>query len=136
VRAGQLRIVFRGLAFIGPDSQKALGAVVAAGPHGRSWDVVDALYRRQGGENAGWVTDDLLGEVADEAGLDPSLLRAPPGSRLAAELARNDRAAHAAGVIGTPAFQLGRTGGRLTLVELRSLDPGGLVAAIDALLSK
>src|SRR3954469_18725569 len=43
VRTGRLRIVFRGLAFVGPDSDRALTAAVAAGRQDRLWDVVDAL---------------------------------------------------------------------------------------------
>jgi protein-disulfide isomerase len=137
VRSGELRIVFRGLAFLGPDSGKALDAALAAGRHGRLWDVVDGLYRRQGAENAGWVTDDLLDEVAADAGLDGARLRDESKSPLVdAERGRNDRAAQAAGVTGTPSFQLGRTGVRLELVQLRSLGPDGLVPAIDALLAR
>jgi protein-disulfide isomerase len=137
VRAGKLRIVFRGLAFLGPDSGTALDAALAAGRHGRLWDVVDGLYRRQGAENAGWVTDELLDEVAVDAGLRGARLRdESKSSWVAAQRGRNDRAAQAAGVTGTPSFQLGRTGGRLELVKLRSLGPDGLVPAIDALLAR
>lgn len=35
VRTGKLRIVFKGLAFLGPDSEKALRAVIVAGRQGR-----------------------------------------------------------------------------------------------------
>ncbi len=136
VRTGKLRIVFRGLAFIGPDSEKGLRAAVAAGRENRLWDVVDGLYRRQGAENTGWVSDDVLREVAAEAGLDGAHLRDESWAQwVAVERSRSDRAAQAAGVTGTPSFQLGRTGGRLELVQLRSLGPEGLVPAIDALLA-
>ena len=57
VRAGRLRIVFHGLAFIGSDSDTALRTAVAAGPPNRFWDVVHGFYANQGAENAGWVTD-------------------------------------------------------------------------------
>src|SRR6185503_9216356 len=40
VRAGRLRIVFHGLAFIGPDSEKALRTAVAAGREGHLWEIV------------------------------------------------------------------------------------------------
>ena len=64
VRAGRLRIVFHGLAFIGPDSDKALRTAVAAGREDHLWDVVHGLYLSQGGENAGWVTDELVAGIA------------------------------------------------------------------------
>jgi protein-disulfide isomerase len=50
VRSGKLRIVFRGLAFIGPESQLALETAVAAADD-KLWNVVHALYRVQGAEN-------------------------------------------------------------------------------------
>jgi protein-disulfide isomerase len=52
VREGKLRIVFRGLTFIGPDSEKALRAALAAGEQNRLWHVVDLFYRHQGPENS------------------------------------------------------------------------------------
>ena len=63
-QSGKLRIVFNGLAFIGPDSDKALRTAIAAGQENHLWDVVHGLYARQGDENAGWVTDELVGEIA------------------------------------------------------------------------
>ena len=71
VEAGKLRIVFQGLAFIGPDSDKALRTAIAAGQDDHLWDVVHGLYASQGAENAGWVTDGLVGEIASGVpGLD------------------------------------------------------------------
>ena len=55
-------------------------------------------------------------------------------SWVTAELRHAQSAADAAGVHGTPSFQLGRTGGALELVKLRSLGPEGITPAIDALL--
>ena len=37
---------------------------------------------------------------------------------------------------GTPAFQIGPTGGRLELVELSSLGPEGILPAIEAVLAR
>ena len=51
VRTGKLRIVFHGLAFIGPDSDTALRTALAAGREDRLWDVVAGFYVRQGAEN-------------------------------------------------------------------------------------
>jgi protein-disulfide isomerase len=137
VRAGKLRIVFRGLAFLGPDSDTALRTALAAGREGRLWDVVDGVYRRQGAENAGWVTEELLDEVAAEAQLDGDRLRAARGAPWVTVAIRTTQAAaDAAGVRGTPSFQLGWTGGRLELVRLRSLGPEGITPALDALLGQ
>ena len=54
VRPGHVRLVFRGLAFIGPESDTALRTALAAGAQGRLWNVVHLLYGNQGAENAGW----------------------------------------------------------------------------------
>jgi protein-disulfide isomerase len=137
VRAGKLRIVFRGLAFIGTDSHTALRTAVAAGRQDRLWDVVDALYRNQGVENSGWVTDELLaGMTARIPGLDAGRLHADrEGPAVDRELRRAARAATSAGVRGTPAFQIGPTGGTLELVEPSSLGPEGLLPAIEAALA-
>src|SRR4051812_48259497 len=71
VRTGKVRIVWRGLAFVGADSRTALATAVAAGQQDRLFDVVALLYRNQGVENTGWVSDALLRRVgAAVPGLD------------------------------------------------------------------
>jgi hypothetical protein len=52
VRTGRVRIVFRGLAFLGPDSALALRAVMAAGDQNKLWSLVEDMYRRQRLETA------------------------------------------------------------------------------------
>jgi protein-disulfide isomerase len=138
VRLGVLRIVFHGLAFLGPDSDKALRTAVAAGREDHLWDVVHGLYLSQGAENAGWVTDELVAGIAKGVpGLEPeALLRARWEGSLDAELRRFAKAAEAAGVRGTPAFQLGPTGGRLELVRIDSLGPEGIASAIERALAR
>ena len=138
VRAGKLRIVFHGLAFLGPDSNTALRTAVAAGRENHLWDVVHGLYLNQGSENAGWVTDTLVQEIAGGVpGLEPDELLATRWEKtIDPELERFAAAAKAAGVQGTPAFQVGPTGGRLERVEVASLDPEGIVPAIEAALAR
>ena len=138
VGASQVGVGDDGLAFIGPDSDKALRTAIAAGRQNHLWDVVHGLYVHQGAENAGWVGDGLVTEIADEvSGLDDAeLLDARWESTVETELKQAAAAAEAAGVKGTPAFQLGPTGGRLEHVQLRSLGPEGIVPAIDAVLAR
>jgi protein-disulfide isomerase len=133
VRTGRLRI---GLAFIGPDSETALRTAIAAGRDDRLWDVVHGIYGRQGVENAGWVTKDVLDEVALEAGLDPARLAEQRHEAwVHAQLEASRALAEASGVQGTPSFQLGRTGGPLERLGLDSLAPEAITPAIDALLA-
>ena len=136
VATGKLRIVFHGLAFIGADSDKALRTAFAAGQDDHLWDVVDGLYASQGAENAGWVSDELVRQIAAGVpGLDgEKLLSARWDDSVEPELKHAADEATRAEVQGTPAFQIGPTGGKLEVVHVDSLGPEGIVPAIDALL--
>jgi protein-disulfide isomerase len=105
VRPGTVKIRFVGLAFIGPDSEKALLYVLAAGEQGKLWQYADALYANQGSENSGWVTDELLEELAGEFGLDWTKLQADADGPVTLQQA-NAMATEAEqrGVPGTPWF--------------------------------
>ena len=84
---------------------KAHRFVLAARLQDRLWDLQEALYRNQGGENAGWVTDELIRELAAEIdGLDVDRLFADAESRRSRGGGRAEpsAAAEAAGVQGTP----------------------------------
>jgi len=137
VRTGRVRIVFRGLAFLGSDSELALRAVIAAGAQNRLWDLVDELYQRQGYENSGWVGEELPAAVAAVPGLElQRVQRLGSGPATDRAMIRAARAAQTAGVQGTPSFELGRTGGTLRLIRLRSLGPEGIRPALEAALAR
>lgn len=131
VRTGKVKLVFHGLAFIGPDSTKALRAVQAAGLQNRLWDVLDGVYARQGKENAGWVTDDLLKEIGGGvAGLDTARWLDETGSdAVTTRISDAAEAASTAGVNSTPSFVF-----KGQLLQLQSLDPADFKAALDPLL--
>jgi protein-disulfide isomerase len=131
VRTGRVRLVFRGLAFLGPDSDKALRAALAAGERDRLWDAVHALYERQGHENAGWVTDDLLRSLA-AVGVVPDRMSSPWVERQRTAAAK---LAQAAGVPGTPYFEVGRTGGPLRPLQVPALDAASFTSELDRLLA-
>jgi protein-disulfide isomerase len=138
VRPGKLRIVFSGLAFVGPESNTALHTALAAAPRGHLWDIVDGLYVRQGLENSGWVTDGLIREiVAGVPGLDADrLLHERWDAPITAEVDRAARRAEAADVNSTPSFELGPTRGPLERIQITSTDPGGIVPAIEKALAR
>ncbi len=131
VRTGKLRIVFHGLAFVGPDSEQGLRAAVAASRQNRLWDVVHGLYLQQGPENSGWITEPLLEEIAGRKALAQS-----NEMWVTRRLQLASQAAEAAGVTGTPAFQVGRTGAKLQLVPVRSLASEALRPAIESALAR
>jgi protein-disulfide isomerase len=136
VRPGKVRVVFRGMSFLGPDSEKALRAALAAGRQNRLWDVLHALYANQGGENDGWVTDGLLRSLG-RTGLDADRMLSETASGwVEDELTAAARAAEAAGVPGTPFFEAGRTNGELEPLHVRALDGPAFAAELDRLLAE
>jgi protein-disulfide isomerase len=124
VRGGSLRIVFRGLAFIGPESDLGLRAVLAAGLQDKAWNLLNVLSANQGAENAGWLTEESLRRFGETIpGLDVDRLLSDLGaSEVEAEIAAARAAAEAGDVRGTPSFELGPTGGALTPVGQQDLD--------------
>lgn len=136
IRTGKVRIVFRGLTFIGPESDLGLRAALAAGEQGKLWDVVDLLYRNQGPENSGWLTEEMLREVgASVTGLDVERMLARRAA-MTEQLELAQAAATAAGVNGTPSFEVGRTGSPLRRVHISSLDSAALRPAIESALAR
>ena len=111
VRPGRVKLVFRGLAFLGRDSLTGAQMAAAAALQNRVWQLVDLVYRNQGEEGAGWVTDAYLRRVAAGAGLDRGRAFAQRRSGAAlAILSQAKAAARAAGVKETPTFVVARPG--------------------------
>ncbi len=108
VRTGRLKIDFRGLAFLGPDSLKALQITMAAGLQNKLWQVAGLFYENQGTENSGWVTDSLINQIlADVPGLDAAKVKADAKSaKVANQIAAIQAEATKLGVQGTPWFYL------------------------------
>jgi protein-disulfide isomerase len=138
VRPGHVKLVFRGLAFIGPDSMTAVRAVVAAGKQDRLWNVLDGLYANQGAENSGWVTPELLRSFGDSVpGLDAGKMLADAGGdHVSNALAADAKAATADGVSSTPSFMVGPTGGRLDPLHVSALEPAAFGPTLDGLLAE
>ena len=136
VRTGKVRLVFRGMAFIGPESETALRASLAAGTQGRLWQVVHGLFTSQGAENGGWVTEGLLRSIGRGAGLDPEkMLALTHSSAVDRELAAAESAARRFAVRGTPSFQAGPTGGTLQPLHVNSLDADTFRTELERLLA-
>lgn len=136
VRTGRVRILFRGLAFVGADSLTGLKWVVAAGRQNHLWDMLELLFAAQGRENSGWITQPRLVTTAHSVrGLDVSRLRRDSASRaVLADIRAAASAAQAAGIPGTPSFEAGRSVVSLTRLKLTSFDPSDFTTQLDALL--
>jgi len=137
VRAGKLKVEFRGLAFVGGDSDKALRFALAAGEKNKLWHAVELLYWNQGAENTGWVTDAKLDAVAGAIGLEGGALRARGNNTpIVHAIAESATAASADGVTTTPTILVGPTGGTLEHVQLSGLGPEGVLPAIEDVLAR
>jgi protein-disulfide isomerase len=136
VRTGKVKLEFRGLAFVGPESEAALRASLAAGRQNQLWNFMHLVYENQGTENSGWVTDGFIrsaGGLVD--GLDVTRLIADAHSTpVTDEIAAAQDHATRDGVNTTPSFFVGRTGGAMMRLEVRSLDPAAFRPTLDRLL--
>jgi protein-disulfide isomerase len=135
VRTGRIKLVYRGVEVIGPDSERGLRAIYAAGSQNKLWDFAEALYRRQGAENSGWITDSVIRAAARAAGARSGPIMAALSSapvtaalRLAAEQANADH------VNGTPTFVVQHPPALPQQLQLTALDPASFGAALDAAL--
>jgi protein-disulfide isomerase len=70
VESGQVRFVFRHLAFLGNESVWAAEAAECAEEQDRFWDYHDKLFEEQGAENSGALAMDNLKRFAVDLGLD------------------------------------------------------------------
>jgi protein-disulfide isomerase len=128
VRTGRMKLVFRPLAFIGPDSIRGRDTVIAAGLQRHLFEAVQLLYLNQRAENSGWLDDGLVDAVgAAVPGIDAGRLRTDAASAAVAARAQAfDGAARADGVRSTPTLLVGKSGG-----PLRRVDAAQLGSAID-----
>ncbi len=131
VRPGKVNTEFRGFPFIGEDSVKAYRFLLAAAEQNKLWNLQEALYRNQGTENSGWVTDDLLRRVAGEIpGIDVNrLFEDADRTDIAAEAERAAADAHALGIPGTPTFLVKIGEEQPYLIQVASVDQ--MRAALD-----
>jgi protein-disulfide isomerase len=135
VRAGKVRMVFRNLAFIGADSVRAARLAGAAGLQDRLWQFTDLVYRNQGTENSGYVTDTYLRNIARGAGLDVG--QAFGDATTAAVSGQLDAALRQARqfqVNSTPSFVLSPAGGRPQRLSPSALTVDQFARPIEAAL--
>ena len=69
VKGGSVKYEFQPYLIIGPDSEPAMTAALAAGEQGRFWNFLQLVYLNQGAENSGYVTDAYLTSIAEAAGV-------------------------------------------------------------------
>lgn len=136
VRTGKLRLEFRGLAFLGPDSTSGLKIVEAAAAQDKLWSVLEALFAEQGEENGGWVPGAIDGLGDAVPGFDLAAARtAADSDAVAAAIATSNRLAGEDGVRGTPSFTIRPKGGTATPLEVKALDVASFESALESALA-
>ena len=108
VDSGEAKITFQNFTIIGPESQPAGAAALAAGEQGRGWNFLELFYRNQGEENSGYVTDDFLTAVAKAAGVKDIAKweEERESKKLTGEVAAQTAQAQEYGFSGTPSFAI------------------------------
>jgi protein-disulfide isomerase len=145
VRPGKIKLVYHGISFIEPtsDSKRALSAIAAAGLQGKSFQLVDLLYRNQGDEGTGWITDDLIRSVgAAVPGLNVERMMADRSSTAVEKQLRTSTSA-AKSVMGTqfrtPTFLAAGPSRQLAQMPISTVDqlgPEGFPQLLDQMTSR
>jgi protein-disulfide isomerase len=135
VQPGKVKVVFRNLTFIGPDSVKAARAAAAAGQQNKLWNFVDTFYANQGEENSGYVTDQFIAQVAAAAGVDAGALAQAQGSPdVAKQIGEAQQMAQQFKVNSTPSFLIQTGNGTPRPLGNKSADFGEISKKLDAAL--
>ena len=135
VRTGKVKVVMKAWAFIGPDSVRGQAATIAAQRQNKAFNFAENLYDNQGTENTGWLTDQMLYNIAVSVpGLKINPLFAARSSASVKKAASDvDADATAFKVNGTPTLFLNKSGSPLKYYEEGVPDEAKLFAAINAL---
>jgi protein-disulfide isomerase len=135
VRTGRIRIQYRGVVVIGPNSVAGLRAIYAAGRQNKLWNMAEALYQRQGEENSGWITLGVIRQAARDAGAAPAKVIADADAApVTAALNASALFAQSYGVAGTPTFAIQKQLGALQQLQVSGLAPAEFTPALDAAL--
>jgi protein-disulfide isomerase len=115
----KLRVVWKELPILGPDSRYAAVAAMAAERQGKYLDFHVALMKNRGG-----LSPEVVMRIADKTGLDVAKLQKDMGDpKIAAYLDKTIELAQALGIRGTPGFIIGDKiiPGAVGLDELKKL---------------
>jgi protein-disulfide isomerase len=135
VKPGHIKLVYRGVEIIGPNSEPGLRAIYAAGRQNKLWTLAEQLYLHQGAENSGWITPAAIRAAATAAGANGSAILAASGSSaVTAALKQAETGATAINLQGTPTFVIERPPGLPQQLSVPALDPASFISSLDAAL--
>ena len=102
VARGEVKIVYRHFAFLGPESQWAAEASECADEQGKFWEFHDRLFASQAGENRGTFSKDNLKRMGEALGLGGSFAACVDSGRHAQRVRDETKVGEGRGVQATP----------------------------------
>ena len=124
IRTGRAKIEFLNWPILGPDSTTAGKAALAASLQGRYWQFIEFFYANQGPEGTGYITDEFLTDIAEQAGVEDidkwNEDRNLP--KWENQILANDEKAIELQFSGTPSFALRKPDGSLEAIPGSSVD--------------
>jgi protein-disulfide isomerase len=135
VRPGRIKIVYRGIEIIGPNSEPGLRAIYAAGKQNKQWNLIDELYHVQGDENSGWITPAVIRSSAAAVGANGAKILAQSSApAVTAALQKAQLESQVDRVQGTPSFYLLEAPSAVSQLNVTALDATSFEASLDAAL--
>jgi protein-disulfide isomerase len=139
IQTGKVRLEVKPWAFLGPDSTRGQKAMFAAAEQNKAFQFAQVLYDNQGTENTGWLTDNMLIQIAGSVtDLNvPKLMADRNSSTIAQQINDVSASAKADKVTGTPTVFVGHGAAKPALVGSPGAAPdlAQTEAAIDAALA-
>jgi len=134
----QVKVVMKAWAFIGPDSNRGQAATLAAAKQNKAFNFAALLYDNQGKENTGWLTDNMVYNIAVSVPglkIDP-LFAERTSTTVKKEAAQVAADAQAQQVSGTPTIFLTKGAAKPVQVPMANgTDEATLVKYLNAALS-
>jgi protein-disulfide isomerase len=134
IRTKKVKVVMKPWAFIGNDSYRGQAAALAAAMQNKAFNFASVLYNNQGTENTGWLTDDMLYNIAVSVpGLKiRPLFSARNSATVKAEAKQVAKDASTQKVTGTPTIFLTTPPGKVVQVPMANgLDEATLVKYLN-----
>ena len=105
IKSGKVKIVFKDFPLNGPDSKLAAEASYCADDQEKYWQYHDELYNNWGGENTGWITENVLQGFARDVGLNmDEFSQCLENSEYRQKVLDNEQFAREIGINATPSF--------------------------------
>lgn len=138
IRTKKVKVVMKPWAFIGPDSFRGQKVALAAAKQNKVFNFAALLYDNQGTENTGWMTDDMLYNIAASIPglkIDP-LFAERNSAAVKAEASQIAADVNVQKVTGTPTIFLTKGANKPVEVPIQNgLDETTLVQYLKAALS-